>query len=230
MAPRPAWSARAAAGRAVAVLIAAGACSYVPPAFAQEPSNWARARAADLTAQAAHHVLRGDPGRAKVRLREAIGLDPTFGPAYLELARVHETSGDWAEALRTYEACVERLGAQLEVHRARARLLARMRRWDEAGAELQWAVWLAPSDPTVRDDLVELYVRASAWSAALQQARAVLLIEQTRGDPERVQAARVRVAALGLLAAETDPVRAGAHAPSPERRALARIGDRVGAL
>ncbi|MBI5536919.1 MAG: tetratricopeptide repeat protein [Deltaproteobacteria bacterium] len=195
------------------------------PLFAQSTSL-----VADLTSQAHRRAEQGDILGARSRLAEAFKLDPTYGPAWIELGRIHERAGDTAEALRVYQAGIDRVPSFVEGYRARTRLLERLGRIDEASLDLRAALSLAPADLSVRTEGLEFYIRRRAWSAALQQSRAVQVLLEARSDAGAAGQARVRTLALEMLAAESDPVWDGTRRWGWERRAIAAIGRRLGAL
>jgi tetratricopeptide (TPR) repeat protein len=186
--------------------------------------------APSLTLQAQRRAVEGDLAGARIRLVQALRLDPTYGPAWIELGSAHEREGDNVEALRVYQACIDRTPGYAEVFRARAKLLERLGRLQDAWLDLRAAVGLTPGDTGLRSECVGFFVRRAAWSAALQQNRAMQVIFEAKGDRTAAAQARVRTLALSVLAQESDPVTAGAQRRGWERRAIASIGRRLGSL
>lgn len=169
---------------------------------------------------------RGDPAQAAAAYVDAIGADPTYGPALLALARLRQVMGDVeeAEALCARAARLPAYAADALTLRAalrKARGLAR-----EAREDLAQAASLDPS-PARLEALADAYVAAELWPAALAVWRQLLAAREAGTEPERVAAARIKVRALGALAGETDPVAAGRASSRWERRALARIAART---
>jgi tetratricopeptide (TPR) repeat protein len=169
----------------------------------------------------------GDSELATRRFAEAISLDPTYGPAYLELGAVRELSGDVAEAERTYGVALERVPNFAPALRARAALMARLGQSDRAIADLEAVARLEETADALRD-LAARYVELRAWPAALTTwRRAVALAEQT-SDAALAHEAALQVRALTLLAAELDPVWSGTTSRDWVRRAEASVARRRG--
>jgi tetratricopeptide (TPR) repeat protein len=82
-----------------------------------------------------HVLLREDAAAARVHLERAVAgpVDdaPTFvARASVDLARLHETRGEIADAIRWYERATSTFGAERETMAAAERALARLRRAD----------------------------------------------------------------------------------------------------
>ena len=218
------------ATRSIACVMAVGIVAAATDARGQDQYTTLSDRAADLSRQAREHERSGDVRGAVARASEAMRLDPGFAQAYVLLAGLRERAGDVYEALRVLDFALEHVPTSADVYVARAGVHEHLGQLDEAIADLRAASALAPQDGRARDQLVELFVRQHAWSAALQQMRAQLVASAQQGDVARLQAARARTRALEVLAADTDPVHAGARRAPWERRALFSIGRRLGAL
>src|SRR5262245_41713221 len=76
------------------------------PALAEGDGSWPASAAAELTRQGRDHVKNGEDPLAMSRFAEAVRLDPSYGPAYLELAAARERAGDYVEAERTYSVAI----------------------------------------------------------------------------------------------------------------------------
>lgn len=196
---------------------------------AETPSpseSWATRAARELVARAARASARGARGDALTLLNDALRMDPTYGPAYVELGKLREALGDPLEAERVYGVATRFSRGRAEAHAARAALRHRAGRTQDALSDLEAAVALRDGDLALVELLLRWYVETRAWPAALATARrSVALLE--RQGPERDGAlaqARLQVRALAILAAETDPV----QQPSTTwvRRALASIARR----
>src|SRR5258707_11119643 len=113
--------------------------------------GWATGTAAELTRQGREHVKNGDAELATRRFAEAIALDPTYGPAYLELGAARERAGDVREAERTYGVAIDRVPNFAPALRARAALLGRLGQSDRAIADLEAVTRLDEGPEAVRD-------------------------------------------------------------------------------
>jgi tetratricopeptide (TPR) repeat protein len=172
---------------------------------------WSSGSAAELTRQGREHAQAGDEEIATARFAEAVRLDPTYGPAYLELAQLREKHGDLVEAERTYGVAIEHVAEFVEAYRARAALFARMGESDRELADLEAATRISGS-PAVRRELAQRYVAARAWPAALATWRKLREVAEERGDNRALGEASLQIRALVLLCGELDPVTAGGGA------------------
>ncbi|UQA56036.1 tetratricopeptide repeat protein [Polyangium aurulentum] len=200
--------------------IALAIASALPAAHAEEP-GWSTAQAAELTRQAVAHAESGDRSAAAKRFLEAIRFDPTYGPAYLGLAALHEASGDVVEAERVYQMGLERVARFSAGHLARARLRKRTGRLADAANDLEAARALAPDDPALLGELCATYISLGALPAALDASRRLEALAEARGDTGALKESRVRSRALANLIAEADPVTAGGQERGLVRRAIA---------
>jgi tetratricopeptide (TPR) repeat protein len=189
--------------------------------------GWASGTAAELTRQGQEHVKNGDAALATRRFAEAIALDPTFGPAYLELGAARERAGDAREAERTYSVAIERVPNFAPALRARAALLGRLGQSDRAIADLE-AVTRLDEGPEALRDLATRYVELRAWPAALGCWRRMLALAEQIGNDPLSREATLQIKALSVLAAELDPVIAGMTSRDWVRRAEASVAKRRG--
>ncbi|MCK6538073.1 MAG: hypothetical protein L6Q84_34295 [Polyangiaceae bacterium] len=191
-----------------------------PATAAKEP--WGRAAARERVRRASEHSRRGDAAQAMAELNEALRFDPSFGDAYLELAKLRERAGDLGEAERVYEQAARLPSARAQALFGRARVSKARGQADEAFRALEASVELAPERQSL-ELLAEWYVQRRAWPAALVAWRRVLSTYDDEPGPERDKV-RVRIQALVVLAADADPVVAGAaHSRGWVRRSLARM-------
>lgn len=204
----------------------APAAETVVPAGERGPVSFG-GMAAELTRQGHEHAQRGDEEVAIRRFVEAIQLDSTYGPAYLELAAARERAGDFGEAERTYNVAIERVAGFAAAFRGRAALHGRLGQGDEQLADLEMAARLAET-PDVLRDLAQRYVEAHAWPAALAVYRRSGALAEKLGDERAMHDASVHVRALSILAGELDPVSSGASSPNWVRRAEASVARRLG--
>jgi tetratricopeptide (TPR) repeat protein len=178
------------------------------PARAEE--SWATTRARDLVEQGHGQIGAGHPEVAAARFREAVGLDATFGPAYLAWGALLEEGRDFVEAERIYAMGIARVARFADGYAARGRLRARLRRFDGAVADLEAAARLRPDDLGLLASLGGALVQAGAWPAALGVERTIARLAEKSGDHESAARARRQVSALQKLLADLDPVMAGA--------------------
>jgi tetratricopeptide (TPR) repeat protein len=189
--------------------------------------SWATARAREYVRTAERHERRGDAAYAILAYSEAIGIDGTFGPAYLGLARLREAIGDVSEAERLYAGATRLESVAAEALARRARMRKRLGREQEAFADLEAATRLEPHARERLRELAGWYAERRVWPAALSVWRRLLTEAARIGDENELAQARVQVRALSLLAADADPVRAGAQDhPSWVRRSIANIARR----
>jgi tetratricopeptide (TPR) repeat protein len=183
--------------------------------------------AAELTRQGKEHARKGDDFVAMRRFLEAIQLDPTYGPAYLELAAARERMGDWEEAERAYDLGIARVAQFAAALRGRAALFTHLGQGDRALIDLEAAARMAET-PEILRDLAQHYAEARAWPAALALYRRILAQAERDGDERAARDASLRVRALSLLAGELDPVVSGAQSHDWVRRAEASVARRLG--
>jgi tetratricopeptide (TPR) repeat protein len=198
-----------------------------PSSREERPGTAYSATAMELTRQGREHAERGDLQVAIHRFVEAIKLDGTYGPAYLELAVVRERTGDWLEAEHTYDVAIERLPQFAVFFRARAALHGKLGQADRELADLEAASRLSDA-PDVLSDLAQSYIKARAWPAALAVYRKYLAQAQKLGDERALHDASVHVRALAILCGELDPVALGATSRDWVRRAEASVARRLG--
>ena len=158
---------------------------------------------------------------------DAIQLDPTYGPAYLELASVRERSGDLREAERTYDVAIRFVPGFAAAFRRRAAVLHRLGDAVHELADLEEAARLT-DEPDVLFDLAKRHVEDRAWPAALATWRRVLARSETQGDGRLAQDAKIQIRALTILCGELDPVSDGASSRDWVRRAEASVARRRG--
>jgi tetratricopeptide (TPR) repeat protein len=180
---------------------------------------------AELTRQGRVHAARGEDALAVRRFDEAVRLDPSYGPAYLELAAARERAGDLTEAERTYDVAIEHVPNFIAAFRARAALLHRIGEAARELADLEHLAHIAEGPDTLRA-LGNGYVENKAWPAALAVFRRLRAFADEQGDDALTREASLQVRALMLLSAELDPVTSGQSQRGWVRRALASAARR----
>ena len=187
----------------------------------EDPGSWSNA-AAELTRQGLEHAREGNEALATRRFAEAAVLDPSYGPAYLELARARERAGDLAEAVRVYDVAVSRVPHFVAAYRARAAVERRLG-WVERELTSLYAAARLTEDSEVLRDIANRYAENNAWPAALATWRRILSIEVDNADLRAIREASVHIRALVVLCAELDPVSVGRRERGWVRAAEASI-------
>ncbi len=190
-------------------------------------TGWDTGTAAELVRQGQEYARKGDEDVATHRFADAIRLEPSYGPAYMELAAARERSGDLEEAERTYDVALRCIPDFVPALRARAALLHRLGEYEREMTDLETAVRLTDEPDPLRD-LARRHVEDRAWPAALATWRKILVSSERRGDERAVREANVQIRALVILAAELDPVSAGGKDRDWVRRSEAAVARRRG--
>jgi tetratricopeptide (TPR) repeat protein len=192
-----------------------------------EGSAWGNGTVAELVRQGQEHARGGNDAVATRRFAEAVRLDPTYGPAYLELAAARERSGDLVEAEKTYDVAIRNVPDFVGALRARAALLHRLGDFDREVSDLEAAVRLTDAPDPLRD-LASRYVEDRAWPAALATWRKILASTERRADERLAHEASLQIRALVILCGELDPVAGGASSRDWVRRSEATVAKRRG--
>lgn len=176
-------------------------------ARADEPViPWSTRRAAELTLAGERLAATGAREDALVAFREAISMDPTYGPAFLRLAAAREAAGDNLEAERVLSMALERIPDDPEARERRASL--RERRGDGSGAadDLELAVDVRPGDLALHGRLVDACIRAGALPRALAASRRWVVAATIGGDEAARRLATRTATALAIAVDRADPV------------------------
>lgn len=128
----------------------------------------ARARLASLA------MSEGDLQQAEVELRAARRLDPSFIPAYVNLADVHRMQGRDGEGERLLREALERSPENPDVSHALGLLLVRQKRMREALPQLERAATGSPEAPRYA------YVYALALDSVGNSTRALEVLREAR--------------------------------------------------
>jgi tetratricopeptide (TPR) repeat protein len=164
---------------------------------------------------------RGDIAQALTSYDEAVRADTTLGAAALRLGSLRERMGERDEAELLYTRAIAATDSAGDAYYARALLREAGGRRHEALGDLSEAVAREPRPERLRL-LGGWYVEARLWPAALAIWRALVSDAEARGNEAELREARLTVAALSWLAADTDPVLAGATSSDWARRSLSR--------
>jgi tetratricopeptide (TPR) repeat protein len=114
----------------------------------------------------------GNRERAEGNYLRAIRVQPSFTPAYVDLADLYREQGRDAEGERVLRQALSRHADSADVHYVLGLLLVRQKRSDEALAELAKAAALSPDTPRYA------YVYAVALGSYGQRPKALTVLEQ----------------------------------------------------
>jgi tetratricopeptide (TPR) repeat protein len=189
--------------------------SWAAPVSAQGPTvaeglaggRSGRAQRLQRTGQAL--VLAGNPLSAVSFFRRAIQVDPSFVPAYVELANVYlAREGGALRALEVVEVGRRRHQDNEALSLVYVRVLRQLHRDADAARVLRHLVQQEPDSAAAHALRAELARSRGAWSEALASYRAVLrLAERGTVTEESAADARRNVAALQILTRGVDPIR-----------------------
>ena len=194
---------------------------------ADDPRAWGTTAAAELTRQGKEHVRVGHDELAVRRFVDALALDPSYGPAYLELGAARERAGDVREAEVIYGVALEHVPGFVDAFKARAALLWRNGERERALPDLEAASRLL-EDTDILTELSDRYVETRAWPAALATWRKIFDRAERAGDAPKTREAVTHIRALSILSAELDPVLGGRESRDWVRRAEASVARRQG--
>lgn len=179
-----------------------------------------------LVGRARRLTARGNVLSALSAYSQAVALDPRCGVATLELAGLRAKLGDYLEAERLFDRAVHFREHAPEAFKARAVMRRRQGQRAAALSDLGAAVAMRPDDIESVRLLADWFIEERVWPAALAQCRALVrLLTETERNAELAQA-ELRVRALAIMAAETDPVAEGARSENWVRRSLSKLAQR----
>ena len=107
---------------------------------------------------------RGDYKTAAARFRQAIQLQPDYGPSHLLLGISLRALGKNAEATRELELAAKLLPKEPQAHLQLAKAYEASDKWIAAVSELQKLVELAPQEPEYSYQLGKAWTKLSGWS------------------------------------------------------------------
>jgi len=176
-----------------------------------------------LLGRARRLSARGSVLSALSEYYQAVALYPRCGAATLELASLRAALGDYSEAERLFNRAVHLREHAPEAFKARAVMRRRQGQRALALSDLGAAVAMRPDDIEGVRLLADWFIEERVWPAALAQSRALVrLLGETERGAELAQA-ELRVRALAIMAAETDPVAEGAGSENWVRRSLSKL-------
>jgi len=107
---------------------------------------------------------RGQPLKAVTRFRQALGLEPGFGPAHLLLGSSLLELKRNAEALRELERAAKLMPQEPQAYLQLAKAYEASENWLAAVEPLQKLVELAPEQPEYAYQLGKAWMKLSGWS------------------------------------------------------------------
>ena len=150
---------------------------------------------------------RGQHVEAVTRFRQALALEPDFGPAHLLLGSSLLALGKNAEAVRELQHAVKLMPQQPQAHLQLAEAYESSENWIAAVQQLQKLVELAPQEPEYSYQLGKAWTKLSGWS--YQQISRVdphsARLQQALGQEYAVQEKYDLALAAFQKAAQSDP-------------------------
>lgn len=198
----------------------------VSPTWTHQPRTDECAGSSVLLGRARRFSAHGNVLSALSTYSRAVALNPQCGAATLELASLRASLGDFSEAERLFNRAVHLRAHAPEAFKARAVMRRKQGQRAAALSDLGAAVAMRPDDIENIRLLADWFIEARAWSAALAQCRALVRILDERQQAAELEQAELRVRALAIMAAETDPVAGGAASESWVRRSLSKLARR----
>jgi tetratricopeptide (TPR) repeat protein len=150
---------------------------------------------------------RGRNQEAVARFRQALALQPDFGPSHLLIGSSLLVLGKHAEAVRELRRAVRLMPEQPEAHLQLAKAYEASENWIAAVQQLQKLVELAPQEPEYSYQLGKAWTKLSGWSyqqiARLNPDSARL--QQALGQEYAIQGKYDLAVAAYQRAAQLDP-------------------------
>ncbi|KPK84549.1 MAG: hypothetical protein AMJ81_05240 [Phycisphaerae bacterium SM23_33] len=126
--------------------------------------------------------------RAAQILRQALDIDPSWGPTRVLLAKVHAARGDTAEALAELDRATATDTAEPETWWEKARVLAELDRLAPAVAAADRAVKADPRNAAYRRTLAELYLRSGKDDLARVELVTAIRLAAPSERPDLIKA------------------------------------------
>ena len=122
-----------------------------------------------------------DPARAEAAFREAIRIQPDSADAHGNLASLLSGAGDSVQAEEHFRIALQRRPDDVPTRYNHAMSLGRMRRFEDARAELEKCVRTDPNFPDAHQLLGDLLLAQEQAPAAMTQYREVIRIQPGSG-------------------------------------------------
>lgn len=169
-------------GMAVAqILVSTGRADEGAKVLAQMVERAPDQRSLNYTyAQVLTRLGRGD--ESKKYLERAVQLDPTFGPAVLQLADIYQKEGEWSKAAEVLDPLIAQEGFNIDLLRQQAFYQLRAGNAEKARSAFETILAADPKDNRSRFLLAEALSDLQKFDEAQKAYRS--LLEQTPNDPE----------------------------------------------
>lgn len=142
-------------------------------------------QAKHLVEEANGLAQKNDLDGAEKILDQAIGLDPTYGSAYSQLAKIYYSEGKIDEASGAIGKALDRDPNQPEFLYVRGKILERQNRLEDAVADFERTVAIDPSESDAYFELGQLYQQMGNRSAALKAYEAASRLAPNDPDYKR---------------------------------------------
>jgi tetratricopeptide (TPR) repeat protein len=150
-------------------------------------------QAKHLVQQAEEQAQKNDLAGSLATVQQAIDLDPTYGAAYSQLAKIYYSQGDLERASDAIAKALERDANQPDYLYVRGRIYERQGKFEEALADFMRTVAIDPKESDAYFEMGQIYERqGKAYDAARAYANAVKLSpddQDYKTALERVKAA-----------------------------------------
>jgi putative PEP-CTERM system TPR-repeat lipoprotein len=128
------------------------------------------------------YLDKGDYRAAVIEFRNAVNIDPLFGPARAKLADSYARLGDGANALAEYVRAADLLKDDYDVQLRAAALLLAADRGDEALAKADLALKLRPSAVPAHIMRGNALARLNSFDEALKAIEEAVRLDPARGE------------------------------------------------
>jgi len=170
------------------------------------------------------YITRGELSVALTHLQQAVALNPTYAPTWIQLAGIYSYLNSYEEAAEAYSNAIDQTGGNVFSYLRRGKVYEKAGDYDAAIADYNTAIGLHPDDEG--DDLAYAY-RASAYLGKdSPEDRALALVDVNKAisiNSRRAEAYTSR----GLIYYELGKGAVEAAATSYFNRALADCGKAI---
>jgi tetratricopeptide (TPR) repeat protein len=133
-------------------------------------------QAKHLVQQAEEQAQKNDLAGSLATVQQAIDIDPTYGAAYSQLAKIYYSQGDLDRASDAIAKALERDASQPDYLYVRGRIYERQEKFDEALADFTRTVAIDPKESDAYFEMGQIFERkGKADEAARAYANAVKL-------------------------------------------------------
>ena len=160
-------------------------------------------QAKHLVQQAEEQAQKNDLAGSLATVQQAIDLDPTYGAAYSQLAKIYYSQGNLDQASEAIAKALERDANQPDYLYVRGRIYERQGKFDEALADFTRTVAIDPKESDAYFEIGQIYERqGKADDAARAYANAVKLAPDDADYKTALERAEGRGALAGRRAGD----------------------------